>query len=206
MSQVLALWLIAAGVQPTQAKALAEPLDAAMALHDIGTREQRAAFLAQACHESAAFTRMEENLYYTTPTAAINAFGRRVEPHLNRLLRNPQALANFVYADRMGNGSEASGDGWRYRGRGIFQLTGTDNYRAASDGLTRPYLAQPELVAQPSDACLTAAWFWSVRSSCNDLMLKGDFDGTTLRINGKAMHGADARKRMFGKFLKAATA
>lgn len=194
--------LIRAGIHPTQAKAFAEPLRAAMAMHDISTAQRQAGFIAQAAYESANFSRLEENLYYTTEKAARAAFGARVVPHLDRILRNPQAMANFVYAGRNGNGDEASGDGWRYRGRGIFQLTGRANYRAASAGLGlgMAYVHAPERVAEPSDAALTAAWFWR-SNDCNQLVESGNFDMTTRVINGPAMLHKAERRALFGLAL-----
>lgn len=193
--------LIKAGIHPTQAKLFAEPLKAAMALHAIDVPEEAAAFIAQAAFESNKFTRLEENLFYTTEKAARAAFGSRVVPKLGSILRNPQAMANFVYANRNGNGDEASGDGWRYRGRGLFQLTGRANYAAASQALGRDYVTYPELVAQPSDACLTAAWYW--HENCSRVLVTRGFDATTKAINGPAMLHAAERRELYADFKEA---
>lgn len=197
--------LIRAGVQPTPARAFADPLKAAMALFAIdGSDERQAAFIAQCMVESAGFTRLEENLYYTTEYAARSAFGNRVLPHLDRLLRHPNAMANFAYAGRNGNGDEASGDGWRFRGRGLFQLTGRANYASAAlgVGLGSVYLQRPELVAQPSDACLSAAWYWH-NAGCNQAIDGGMFDSTTRLINGPAMLHRAERAEAFAQTLDA---
>ena len=197
--------LIAAGVNPTQAKAFAEPLKAAMALFDISTDERIAAFLAQAMIESQSFTRLEENLFYTTP-ARIDAVFSAVKSAEEATLyvRNPQRLANKVYANRNGNGDEASGDGWAFRGRGLFQLTGRANYKAASEGvgMGAVYVHEPGLVAEPSDACLTAAWYWQSRG-CNQLIDAGNFDSTTRLINGPAMLHKHERAAAFHHNLTA---
>lgn len=197
--------LIAAGVHPTQAKAFAEPLKAAMALFDISTRERQAAFLAQCMIESQSFTRLEENLYYTTP-ARIDAVFSAVKSieEATLYVRNPQRLANKVYANRNGNGDEASGDGWAFRGRGLFQLTGRANYKAASEGvgMGAVYMHKPSLVAEPSDACLTAAWYWQSRG-CNQLIDAGNFDSTTRLINGPAMLHKHERAAAFHHNLTA---
>lgn len=197
--------LISAGVHPTQAKAFAEPLKAAMALFDISTDARIAAFLAQAMIESQSFTRLEENLFYTTP-ARIDAVFSAVKSieEATLYVRNPQRLANKVYANRNGNGDEASGDGWAFRGRGLFQLTGRANYKAASEGvgLGSVYVQRPELVAQPSDASLTAAWYWSSRG-CNQLIDAGNFDATTRLINGPAMLHKHERAAAFHHNLSA---
>lgn len=194
--------LIAAGIHPTQAKQFADPLHAAMKLNAIDTEARQAAFIAQCMVESANFTRLEENLRYTTERAVLSAFGKRALPHMARILRNPQAMANFAYANRNGNGDEASGDGWVFRGRGLFQLTGRANYKAAAEGvgLGADYLYRPELVAMPSDACLTAAWYWRV-NGCNQAIDAGMFDTTTRVINGKAMMHAQQRAQAFASTL-----
>lgn len=197
--------LIAAGVNPTQAKAFAEPLKAAMALFDISTDTRVAAFLAQAMIESQRFTRLEENLFYTTP-ARIDAVFSAVKSTEEATLyvRNPQRLANKVYANRNGNGDEASGDGWAFRGRGLFQLTGRANYKAASEGvgMGAVYMHKPSLVAEPSDACLTAAWYWQSRG-CNRLIDADNFDATTRLINGPAMLHRHERAAAFHHNLTA---
>lgn len=190
--------LIRAGVGPTQARMFAEPLEAAMALHDILTPRRKAAFIAQAMLESARFTRMEENLFYTTPARIAAVWPSRFKNPTDATpyARDPKKLANKVYAERNGNGDEDSGDGWRYRGRGIFQLTGRSNYAKASNGLGRNYLAAPETVALPTDACLTAAWYWR-SNGCNEAVDAGNFDATTRKINGPAMLHAAERTYLF---------
>lgn len=197
--------LIAAGVHPTQAKAFGDPLKAAMALFDISTKERQAAFLAQCMVESQGFTRLEENLYYTTP-ARVNAFFSAITTDADAALyiRNPKALANKVYANRNGNGDEASGDGWEFRGRGLFQLTGRANYKQASEGanMGAVYLNRPSLVAAPPDASLTAAWYWGSKGM-NQLIDAGDFDRTTRMINGPAMLHKHERAEAFHHNLTA---
>lgn len=190
--------LVAAGVEPTQAKMFAGPIAAACALFDISTLKRQAAFIAQCAHESANFTRLEENLFYTRPSRVLQVFPSKVksEEDALRLVRNPRALANRVYAGRLGNGNEASGDGWKYRGRGLFQLTGRSNYGRAATGVGRPYEAQPDLVAQPEDAAMTAAWFWYA-NGCNTMVDEGRFDSTTRTVNGTAMLGSGERRKLF---------
>lgn len=190
--------LIRLGVHPTQARLFSEPLKAAMALHDISTPERRAAFLAHCILESARFTRLEENLFYTTPARIRAVWPSRFKTDAEAapFARNPKGLANRVYSHRNGNGDEASGDGWRYRGRGLFQLTGMTNYRRAAQALGRPYVGDPDLVGEPSDACLTAAWFWAAGGG-NQMVDRGDFNATTRMINGPAMLHASERRTLF---------
>lgn len=189
--------LIACGIQPTQAKAFAPHLTSTFERFKIDTSEQRAAFIAQACHESRNFTRLEESLYYTTVQRLMEMWPSRFASvtAAKAMLRRPEALANTVYSNWLGNGDYASGDGWRYRGRGLFGLTGLDNYRVASEELGRDYVRRPELVAQPEDAALTAGWFWS-KNGCNALMLRGLFDQTTRKIN-RAMVGQKERRLLY---------
>jgi putative chitinase len=166
---ITAASLIASGVGPTQAKLFEDPLAEACRRFGIDGPKRTAAFLAQALHESENLTRMEENLFYSTPERIRQVFPSRVKTldDAKTLTRNPQALANRVYAGRLGNGDEQSGEGWKYRGRGIFQLTGKTNYDMASRELGIDYGNNPDLVAMPVHACLTAANFW-VSRGCNE--------------------------------------
>lgn len=197
--------LVAAGIGPTQARLFADPLVAASMLYGIDTPARIAAFVAQAAHESVNFTRLEENLYYSNPERILQVFRRLRSRGLSGvvpLTRNPQALGNAAYAGINGNGSEASGDGWRYRGRGLFQLTGRANYQAAQEAIGRPYISQPDLVAQPSDAVLTAAWYWH-SNGCNEMADAGAIDQITRAINGPAMLAAAERRNLFDDALRA---
>lgn len=204
MQPITTAQLVAAGIAPTQAKAFAEPLTAACALHDITTPGRIAAFVAQIAHESANFTALEESLYYRTPERIRTMWPTRVTSmqQAATLARNPQALANLVYANRNGNGDVASGDGWRYRGRGLIQLTGRGNYRAATQTRTRDYEANPELVATPQDACLTAAWYWA-EHGCNAMADASNLDAITRIINGPAMAGKEDRRENYREALVA---
>lgn len=153
------------------------PINAAMNEFGIESPARMAGFLGQCGHESADFTRLVENLNYsadglanTWRTRYSNGKQARLVPGgsmrwlpndlANKLARRPEPIANSVYSGRMGNGNEASGDGWRYRGRGIVQLTGKDNYRAASDALGVDYVGEPELLEEPLHAARVAAWWF----------------------------------------------
>lgn len=189
--------LIRAGIGPTQARQFAEPLKAACALYSLDTPARVAAFMGQLRVESRGFTALEEDLMYSSPERILQVFKRLRRIGLYgaaQLVRNPQGLANKAYAGVNGNGDEASGDGWRYRGRGLKQLTGRATYQAAAEALGRPYLAQPELVAEPSDACLTAAWYWHSRR-CNELADAWHIDAITERVNGPARLQLDERRQ-----------
>ncbi len=162
---------------------------------NIDTPLRQAHWLAQLAHESAGFMRLVENLNYRAE-ALVRTFPSRF-PDMSVALaysRKPQAIANRAYSNRMGNGDEASGDGWRYRGRGYVQLTGRDNYLAASmavlghDGFVR----EPELVEQPQHAAQVAGWFWD-RSKCNHYADHDDIHGVSGLINR-----GDAHKKAHG--------
>lgn len=180
--------LIAAGLAPTQARTFVQPLADACKRFDIDTPQRQGAFLAQCMVESVNFTHLEENLFYTDPLRIMRIFPSRVPtPTLAAtLVRNPKALANMVYAGKNGNGTAASGDGFVFRGRGCFQLTGRSNYVDAQTALGTPYVVQPDLIAQPLDACLTAAWYWHTHKA-NLLADNAQFDLITRAINGPAM-------------------
>lgn len=189
--------LVAAGLHPTQARQFEGPLTAACARFDINTPARLAGFIAQCRVESDDFRRLEESLAYRTPERLRAVFPSRV-PSLadaaDLVRAGPQAIANRVYAGKGGNGPEASGDGWRYRGRGVLQLTLRDNYADAQAALGRPYLTQPDLVAQPDDACLVAAWYWHTIKG-NMLADSAQWDAITRAINGPAMLHADLRRQ-----------
>jgi putative chitinase len=199
----------ALGVDSRVAEAVAPALSSAALKWGIrGT--PFAAWLAQCAHESALFTRTEENLNYrasrlpvvwpkkfrlplTLAEASIDTFedGRR---NPSEYAGRPQRLANFVYAGILGNGDEASGDGWLYRGRGFIQLTGKNNYSSYFEAIGKPQ-ADPEIVSSPHYAADSAAWFWR-ENSLDHFVRDGDFDGLTRKING-GLHGAKERAAAF---------
>jgi putative chitinase len=195
--------LIACGIGPTQAREFLDPLTAACDRFQITTPVRQAAFLAQAAHESANFTRLEENLWYSTPERVMAVFPSTIHSIADTLplIRNPERLANHVYAGRNGNGDANSGDGWRYIGRGLFQLTGRANYMAAGSALGVDLKGRPGLVSKPLHAAQTAAWFWTV-AGCNELADSSQIDAVTRKINGRAMLGAEERRSRFDRALQ----
>ena len=196
--------LIAADVAPALARTFAEPLAIACERFGITTRARVAGFLAQCVTESAHFAALEEGLYYRSADRIRAVFVRLRGRDLNdltKLARNPRGLANAAYAHVNGNGDEASGDGWRYRGRGLFQLTGRGNYADASAGLARPYVEAPELVALPPDACLTAAWYWH-NVHGNQLADSAQWDAITRAVNGPGMMKRAERRSLTDELLQ----
>lgn len=196
--------LVAADVAPALARTFAEPLAIACERFGITTRPRVAGFLAQAITESTHFAALEEGLYYRSADRIWAVFPRlrsRGMGEVAKLARNPRALANAAYAHVNGNGDEASGDGWRFRGRGLFQLTGRGNYADAKAGLARPYIEAPELVALPPDACLTAAWYWHTVHG-NQLADSAQWDAVTLAVNGPAMMKRAERRSLTDELLQ----
>jgi putative chitinase len=151
---------------------------------NISTPRQQAAFIGQCGHECGNFRLLEENLNYKAATL-MKLWPKRF-PTLDiatEYAGKPQKIANKVYASRMGNRDEASGDGYRFRGRGCIQLTGSSGYFHAGKALGVDFWANPDLVATPQYAALTAGWFWSTHN-CNNLAEAADWLGLTKKING----------------------
>ena len=148
------------------------------------TPRQQAAFIGQCGHECGRFKVLEENLNYRAATL-MKLWPKRFPTVdiASEFAGKPQKIANKVYASRMGNRDEASGDGWRFRGRGCVQLTGSDGYFHAGKALGVDFWANPDLVATPQYAALTAGWFWSTHN-CNNLAEAADWLGLTKKING----------------------
>lgn len=160
----------------------AAALNAAMSRFGIDTPKRAAHFLAQVVHESGEFTRVRENMNYSA--AGLRTTWPKRFPSMEAAVpfaRNPEKIANYVYANRMGNGNERSGDGWRYRGAGWIQLTGKNNHFAAARELA--VIGDiGEWLSTPTGAALSAAWFWH-RAGCNRLADAGDVDGVSDLIN-----------------------
>ena len=158
----------------------------------ISTKRQQAAFIGQCGHECVTYKPLEENLNYRAET--LMKLWKARFPTLeiaNQYAKNPKKIANKVYSSRMGNRDEASGDGYRFRGRGCIQLTGHANYFHAGQALGVDFVMEPDLVATPKYAALTAGWFWSTHN-CNNLAESADWVGLTKKINGGTI-GLDDR-------------
>jgi len=162
--------------------------------YEINTPERIAAFLAQCAHESAGFKAIKENLNYKA-TSLLKVFPKyfKTAEQAERYAHNPEMIANLVYANRMGNGAEASGDGFRYCGRGLIQLTGHDNYQAFADSIDCDIDTLPEYLATFEGAVQSAAWFWET-NNLNQLADQQDIVALTKRINGGTIGLADRQK------------
>jgi putative chitinase len=210
--------LRAAGVSQELAERWLPHVQGALARFGINTPMQVAAWIAQCAHESAGFKTLTENLNYSADTMAAvwptrfavqepdpkrpgktrakkDAKGKNIPNKFALALhRQPEAIANTVYANRMGNGNIESGDGWRHRGMGLKQLTGKDNQKRCGDALGMDFIKNPELLLTPEGASLSAAWFWSV-NKCGPIADSGDFVALTKRINGGTIGLEDRTKR-----------
>jgi putative chitinase len=153
-------------------------------LYDINTPERVAAFIAQCAHESGGFRRLKENLNYKWESL------RRVFPKYfptddvaQEYAHKPEQIANRIYGSRMGNGDESSGDGFRYCGRGLIQLTGKNNYTKFAESIGMAVEEVPTLLETYDGAVKSACWFWS-SNNLNQWADAGDILTMTKRING----------------------
>ncbi|QRR07638.1 glycoside hydrolase family 19 protein [Burkholderia sp. MS455] len=178
------------------------PVSVAMQQFDISTPARQAMFVAQIGYESAGLTRLVESFDYSVDGLAV--FGARLSQHDRAQfgrqpgedavpLARQQLIANQVYGGRFGNGAASTGDGWRYRGRGLKQITFADNYRACGQALGVDLLLHPEWLEQDAYAARSAGWFWQAHG-LNAYADRGDFAGTTRVINGAAMEAEPQRE------------
>jgi putative chitinase len=167
-------------------------INEALVKFQINTPLRISHFLAQLLHESGNLLRTIENLNYGAP-GLLSTFRKyfTVE-QATQYARKPEKIAARVYANRMENGDEATGDGWKYRGRGYIQLTGKSNYKALTESLNVDFVANPDLVATPQYAALSAGWYWNSRG-INKLADADDILKVTKAINGGTI-GLEDRK------------
>jgi len=165
-------------------------------LFDISTPARQAAFLAQCAHESGNFNFMVENLNYGAK-GLMGTFHKYFpdEATAKHYERKPEMIANRVYANRMGNGNEGSGEGFKFRGRGLIQVTGKQNYTACGEALGADLISEPELLETSPGAVLSAGWFWAA-NNLNQYADSGDILSMTKRINGGTI-GLEDRKKHY---------
>ena len=180
---------------------------------EINTPERIASFLAQTSHESGGYTMLSENLNYKAATLAAcwpNRFaelgpdkkpkkdekGKLIPTAVaNSIAGKPELIANLVYSSRMGNGPAESGEGWKYRGRGLKQLTGKDNYTRCGNALGVDLVSNPDMLLEPLYAARSAGWFYKANnlSAFADV---GDIKGMTKKINGGFI-GLEQRQALY---------
>jgi len=179
-------------------------LNEILPVYDINTPERVAAFVAQCAHESGYFRFLKENLNYRAPSLRAtfpkyfpdDATAQRYAAMPNR----QEAIANRIYANRMGNGDEASGDGWRYCGRGLIQLTGKNNYTLFAAAIDTPVEDVPEYLGTFEGAVQSACWFWE-QNNLNKFADSRDIITMSKRINGGTI-GMEDRINKYNKALK----
>ncbi|EFR2684446.1 glycoside hydrolase family 19 protein [Salmonella enterica] len=179
-----------------------EPLCLAMQEFDIYSKTDKAMFIAQTGHESGGFKHVVESLNYT-PIALQQTFRTRISPQQAELLgrtnmhsAKQEAIANIVYGGRLGNNNH--GDGWKYRGRGLIQITGLDNYRLCGKALNIDLVTSPQLLEESIYASRSAAWFYTMRGCSR---YGDDLVRITRLING-GENGISDRRIRFDKALK----
>ena len=166
--------------------------------YGVNTPLRLAHFMAQIEHESG-LKPISENLNYSS-AGLLKTFKKYFTPlEAIQYQRKPEKIANRVYANRMGNGNEASGDGWKYRGRGFIQITGKNNYILLSKDTGIDYLNNPDLLLTEADSLISALWYWKL-NKLNDLADKNDILGITKAVNG-GINGLAHRKELFNKYF-----
>lgn len=179
---------------------------------EINTPQRIAGFLAQTSHESGGYTMLTENLNYRAITLAtlwpnrfavlgadkkpIKENGKNVPTAVaNSIAGKPELIANLVYSSRMGNGPAESGEGWKFRGRGLKQLTGKDNYSRCGAALGVDLVENPDLLLEPMYAARSAGWFWRT-NNLSAFADAGDIKGMTKKING-GLIGYEQRQALY---------
>lgn len=180
----------------SRAAAFIEPLNHSMEKWHINTPLRVAAWLVQLAHESRQLQSVEENLNYKAKSL------RAVWPtrfSINDALKyehKPVLIANRAYANRYGNGNEASGDGWKYRGRGPIQITFKSNYEKCGRAIGYDLVQNPDMLFLPEQGALSAGWFWYT-ADLNDEADRGDLAGIRKIINGPSMLGLQETKDFY---------
>jgi putative chitinase len=185
-----------------QADELLVALNELLPKYNLTTSDEIAGFLAQCGHESNDFNSLEENLNYRAD-ALMRVWPRRFPDMDTALLyaHNPVKIASKVYADRMGNGNEFSGDGWLYHGRGAIQLTGKDNYKKCANEIRCELTSMPAYLTTIKGSVESACWFWNT-NKLSPLADAEDVEAMTRKINGGLL-GEDDRETRFARCQEA---
>jgi len=177
-----------------------DPINKAIERFEINSTNRIAMFLAQVGHESGGLNHIKENLNYKAEglTRVFPRYFNDVDP--NDYAHNPEKIANRVYANRMGNGDEDSGDGFKFCGRGLIQLTGRDNYTRFAHDMGMELEAAVEYLGTPEGATMSAGWFWN-KNGLNPLADAGDTVHCTKKINGGTI-GLEERTALYEEALQ----
>lgn len=167
--------------------------------YGLNTDLRIAHFMAQIEHESG-LKPISENLNYSFEGLQKTFSKYFTKGECVLYCRKPEKIANRVYANRMGNGNEASGEGWKYRGRGFIQITGKENYYRLHLDTDIDCVKNPDLLLEEANAMISALWFWNLKG-LNKLADNNDIVGITKRINGGNI-GLSHRKELFNKYIK----
>lgn len=171
------------GGLPANMQKYLEPLNNTFQKYEINTPLRQAMFLTQTGHETGSLSSIVENLNYSAESL-LKVFKKYFTPEQAAdYAHKPALIANRVYANRMGNGDEGSGDGWKYRGQGLIQITGKENYKNLGDELMYDFVANPQDLQKPGAAAMSAGWYWKLRK-LNLYSDKGDVHEVRFRING----------------------
>jgi putative chitinase len=176
-----------------------DPLNKTCEKFDINSTNRIAMFIAQVGHESGGLNHTKENLNYKA-AQLLKIFPRyfeNIDPV--NYEHQPEKIANRIYSGRMGNGSEESGDGWKFRGRGLIQLTGKENYTKFANALGMDLDAAVDYLETPEGAAMSAGWYWNDRH-LNDFADAGDTEKVTRRINGGTI-GLQERTDLYNEAL-----
>ena len=166
--------------------------------YQVNTQLRIAHFMAQIEHESN-LKPVSENLNYSAEGLMITFKKYFPNPTMaNFYAKKPIKIANRVYADRMGNGNETSGDGYRFRGRGFIQITGKSNYLVLAKDTRIDCFNDPDLLLEEANSMISALWFWQ-KNKLNDFADKNDIVGITKKING-GTNGLEHRKKLLKKY------
>jgi putative chitinase len=186
-------------IKPLLPESIFNRLPEVMKRYEINTPKRLAHFLSQCGHESGGFKLFSENLNYSAE-GLVKIFGKYFNAETApAYARKPERIANKVYANRMANGNEESGDGWKFKGRGLIQLTGRANYTAYDKAVPESVLENPDLVAGVL-ALDSAGWFWNT-NGLNKIADAGDVTAVTKRVNG-GTHGLADRQSRYDAFIK----
>lgn len=189
------------GCTPGNALKWAPFLTAAMQEFEIVTADRQAAFLAQLAYESELFAVIEEDMNYRADRLLAVFPNHFTQQEAEAYAHKPQMIANRVYAGRYGNGDESSGDGWKFRGRGLIQTTFRDNYAALVQPLGVDFLADPDALFEPDLAARSAGHYW-LTHGCNQEADSASFRAITRAING-GLNGLNQRINLWARAKKA---